>query len=48
MVWSSISYQETGRLVLIEKTIIGAAYKQMFAQNLRQSVIEMGLNKFIL
>ncbi|ORE00325.1 TCB2 [Hepatospora eriocheir] len=28
--------------------MIGAAYKQIFAQNLKQSVIEMGLDEFIL
>lgn len=44
MVWGSISYQGTERLVFIANTMIGAAYKQIFAQNLRQSAIEMGLD----
>ncbi|ORD95392.1 TCB1 [Hepatospora eriocheir] len=42
-----ISYQGVGRLVFIENTMTGAAYKQILAKNLRQSANEMGIDSFI-
>ncbi|ORD96963.1 TC1A [Hepatospora eriocheir] len=47
MVWGCISYSGVGRIVFIEETLNAAMYKQILIQNLRQSALEMGLEKFI-
>ncbi|ORD97862.1 TC1A [Hepatospora eriocheir] len=48
MVWKCISYAGVGRIVFIEETMTTAMYKQLLANNLRQSACEMGLEEFIL
>ncbi|ORD96289.1 TCB2 [Hepatospora eriocheir] len=48
MVWGCISYGGVIRIVFIEETMTAAVYKQLLANNLRQSAREMGLEEFIL
>ncbi|ORD95314.1 TCB1 [Hepatospora eriocheir] len=48
MVWGCISYAGVGRIVFIEETMTASVYKQLLANNLRQSACEMGLKEFIL
>ncbi|ORD95379.1 TCB1 [Hepatospora eriocheir] len=48
MVWGCISCAGVGRIVFIEETMTAAVYKQLLANNLRQSACEMGLEEFIL
>ncbi|ORD98244.1 TCB1 [Hepatospora eriocheir] len=39
MVWGCVSYSCVGRIVFIVKTMNAAMYKQILAQNLRQSAL---------
>ncbi len=47
MVWGCISSNEVGNLEIIDYKIECARYKQLSANNLRQSAAKMGLNDYI-
>jgi DDE superfamily endonuclease/Transposase len=44
LLWGCISYNGTGRLILIEETLTGGKYVEILQKNLFDSAREMGLN----